>query len=95
MSGICLALFLPVHFYTLSLALAGDGSLDAMLRFGETPVVVAGLVVLVFLLALHLFGGLRLLAVELLPWSPRQKTFAAAGAAAGFLAACTFLLRGM
>ncbi len=94
-SGICLALFLPVHFYTLSLALAGDGSLDAMLRFGETPVVVAGLVVLVFLLALHLFGGLRLLAVELLPWSPRQKTLAAAGAAAGFLAACTFLLRGM
>jgi len=94
-SGILLALFLPVHFYTLSLALTRDGSLDAMLHFGETPVVVGGLVIMVFLLALHLFGGLRLLAIELLPWSPHQKTFAAAGVAAGFLAACAFLLRGI
>jgi len=47
----------------------------------------------VFLLAVHLFGGLRLLALEFLPWSNRQKTFAALALAGSFLLACLFLIR--
>ena len=35
---------------------------------------------LVFLLAVHLFGGLRLLALEFLPWRDWQKTLAASAA---------------
>lgn len=93
LSGICLALFLPVHFYVLSLALADRSSLDGVLAFGETPAVRVALSGMVLLLAVHLFGGLRLLALELLPWNPRQKTLAAAGAAAAFLLACLFLAR--
>ena len=48
---------------------------------------------LVFLLAVHVFGGLRLLALEFLPWSPRHKTMAASAVAAAFLVAGTFLLQ--
>ncbi len=91
-SGLCLALFLPVHFAVLSLALRDPAALDGFLAFAELPAVKLAEAGLVFLLAVHLFGGLRLLALEFLPWSPRQKTFAAAAAAAGFALACGYLL---
>jgi fumarate reductase subunit D len=39
-----------------------------------------------------MFSGLRLMALEWLPWSPRQKTFAASAAAAAFLISVTFFL---
>ena len=45
-----------------------------------------------FLLAVHLFGGLRLLALEFLPWSPRQKTYAAAATALSLFVAGGFLM---
>jgi fumarate reductase subunit D len=48
---------------------------------------------LVFLLAVHFFGGLRLMALEWLPWSAPQKTMAAAAVAAAFLLSTTFFLR--
>jgi fumarate reductase subunit D len=54
-----------------------------------------GFVVLVLLLAIHLFGGLRLLAIEFLPWNPRQKTLVAAAVATAFFAACVFFTRGL
>jgi len=47
---------------------------------------------LVFLLAAHFFGGLRLLALEFLPWSPRQKTLAAGAVALAFFVSTTFFL---
>jgi len=40
-----------------------------------------------------MFGGLRLLAMEWLPWSDRQKTLAAAALAVSFLISGTFLLQ--
>ncbi len=91
-SGVCLALFLPFHFYVLGLALEDGASLDGFLRWSELPLVKAAETGLVFLLAVHLFGGLRLLALEFLPWSPRQKTYAAAAAAVSFFVACGFSL---
>ncbi len=94
LSGIGLALFLPVHFYVLGLALTDPESLDGFLRWSERPLVKTAEFGLVFLLAVHLFGGLRLLALEFLPWRPYQKPFAATATAAAFLVACGFLLRG-
>ena len=48
---------------------------------------------LVLLLAVHLFGGLRLVALEWLPWTMQQKTLAALAVAALFFIAVLFILR--
>ncbi len=93
LSGLALALFLPVHLYVLALALTHPARLDAFLAFAENPVVKLMEFGLVFLLAVHFFGGLRLLALEFLPWSARQKTLAAASVAGAFLISGSFLLR--
>ena len=47
------------------------------------------------LLSVHLFGGLRLLALEFLTWRPYQKTLAATAAAAALFVALGFLLNGI
>ncbi len=91
-SGLLLALFLPAHFYVLGLALNHASELDAFLRWTEYPMVKLAEIGLVFLLAVHFFGGLRLLALELLPWSPRQKTHAALATALSFFVSGGFLL---
>ena len=82
-SGLALALFLPMHFLALGTALEGEARLGEFLRWSEQPLVVAGEWILVTLLAAHLAGGLRLLAMEFLPWREWQKTLAAV---AGFIA---------
>jgi fumarate reductase subunit D len=68
LSGIALALFLPVHFYVLGMALDAP-RLDRFLKLADLPAMKFGEWGLVMLLALHMFFGLRLLALELLPWS--------------------------
>lgn len=68
-SGLVLGLFLPAHFYVLGLALERQQQLDAFLAFAQMPVVKFGEWGLVLLLSIHMFFGLRLLALELLPWS--------------------------
>lgn len=93
LSGLGLALFLPMHFYVLSFALNQPERLDAFLRFSDDPLVKIAEFGLVFLLAVHVFGGLRLLALEFLPWSPRQKTLAASAVATAFLVAGAFFLQ--
>lgn len=92
-SGLALALFLPLHFYVLALALRQPGRLHEFLRWSEQPIVKTAEFGLVFLLAVHMFGGLRLLALEFLPWSPRQKTYAALATALAFFVSCTFFLK--
>lgn len=88
-SGIALALFLPAHFLALGTALRGDAALDGFLRWTEQPLVQAAEWGLVVLLAAHLAGGLRLLALEFLPWREWHKALAAA--AAGFALAAGLL----
>ena len=87
-----LALFLPAHFYVLGLALRDTAELDSFLQWTEIPSVKLAESGLVFLLAIHFFGGLRLLALEFLPWSPPHKTYAATAAGGAFFVACSFLL---
>jgi len=76
-SGIALALFLPLHFWTLSRAL----ELDAFLAWTQQPLVKLAEWGIVLALAAHFAGGLRVLALEFLPWQDWQKTLAAAAAA--------------
>ena len=76
-SGVVLALFLPAHFWVLGQGLAMDG----FLRWTEQPLVKAAEWGLVVLLAAHLGAGLRVLALEFLPWRDWQKSLAAAAAA--------------
>jgi fumarate reductase subunit D len=77
LSGIALALFLPLHFWALGNAL----QLDGFLAWTEQPLVKAGEWAIVIALAAHLGGGLRVLALEFLPWRDWQKSLAAAAAA--------------
>lgn len=92
-SGIALALFLPVHFWALSLALTDAAALDGFLAWTDRPLVKIAEFGLVFLLALHAFGGLRLLALEFLPWSSGQKTLAAGAVALAGLVSGVFLMQ--
>lgn len=91
-SGVVLALFLPIHFYVLSFALTQPEVLDGFLKWTDLLVFKIAEFGLVFLLAVHMFGGLRLMALEWLPWSDRQKTLAAAAVGAGFAVSCGFFL---
>ena len=93
LSGLLLALFLPLHFYLLGLAIRDTAALDGYLVLTAHPLVKFAEFGLVFLLAVHLFGGLRVLALEFLAWRDWQKTLAAAVVAGAFIIACGFLLR--
>ena len=91
-SGVALALFLPAHFLVMGLALRGEAALDGFLRWSEQPLVIGAEWILVILLAAHLAGGLRLLALELLPWRDWQKTLAAIAAAFALASGLVFAL---
>lgn len=93
LSGLALALFLPLHFWVLGMALTDTAGLDRFLAFTHNPLVKLAEFGLVFLLAVHAFGGLRLLALEFLPWSARQKSLAAGAVAVSLLVSGTFLLQ--
>ena len=97
-SGLALAVFLPAHLFVLSLAIKtgaveGGVKLDEFLQWAEQPLVKAAEVGLVVLLAAHLGGGLRILAVEFLPWRDWQKTLVAVVAAFALGTGVLFLLR--
>ena len=91
-SGLLLALFLPLHFWALGQALHGAAALDGFLRWTEQPLVKMAETGLVLLLAAHLAGGLRLLALEFLEWREWQKSLLAAAAGVSLVAAMAFLL---
>jgi fumarate reductase subunit D len=93
LSGLALAAFLPLHFLTLGLAIEGEAKLDSMLRWSEQPLVKLAETILVFLLAIHLLGGLRLLVLENLAWLDGQKRLALVAAAAAIIVAFLFLAR--
>ncbi len=91
-SGLLLALFLPAHFWALSRAIDGEAHLDTFLRWTENPLVRLAEALLVVLLATHLAGGLRLMALEFLAWRNGQKTAIALSAGFGLAFGLAFLL---
>ncbi len=93
LSGLALAVFLPLHFLALGLAIDGEAKLDAFLRWSDQPLVKFAEGGLVFLLAVHLLGGLRVLVIENFAWRDGQKELATLAAAVSALVAFIFLVR--
>ena len=92
LSGLALALFLPMHFWALGQAIQGEAKLENFLRWTDTPLVKFAEWGLVLLLAADLTGGLRLLALEFLPWRDWQKSLAAVAGGVALVAGLAFAL---
>ena len=92
LSGLALALFLPVHFWALGQALRTDAALEGFLRWTDSPMVKAAEWTLVLLLAAHAGGGLRLLALEFLRWRDWQQSLLAVAAALTVVVGLAFAL---
>jgi fumarate reductase subunit D len=92
LSGLGLALFLPVHLWALAHAIRGEASLDGFLHAVDRPLFKFGEWGLVLLLALHLGGGVRLLLIEFGSWSGLRKDLIAAAAGFGVMASLAFAL---
>ena len=92
-SGIALTVFLPLHFIALGQALTGEAALQGFLAWTDRPLVRASEIALVFLLAVHLAGGMRLLLVEWRGWRASwQPGLIAATIAFALIAALLFAL---
>ena len=74
LSGIALAIFLPIHFLVLASALNGAAALDSFLAVTRQPLVACLEVAIVVTLTLHMTLGLRVLAIEI--FDLREKTLA-------------------
>lgn len=91
-SGLVLAVFLPIHFWALGQALGGEAALDTVLRFTDRGIFKFAEWGLVVLLAVHLGCGLRVLLIEFAPWSGPRKSWIAAAAGLGIAAGLGFAL---
>lgn len=91
-SGLALALFLPLHFWLLSQALAGAAAFDGALNWVDHPGFKFAEWGLVVLLAAHLGGGVRVLMLEFLPWRDWQRALLAIAAGCTLVAGAAFAL---
>lgn len=94
LSGIGLAVFLPCHFLVLGLAIESEAALDGFLAWTDQPLVKAAETLLIVLLSVHFAGGLRLLMMEFVAWSDRQRLIISSGFAASIGVGLLFLLNG-
>lgn len=92
LSGIALALFLPLHFLALGQSLAGEAALERFIRFTDQPLFKFGEWALVVLLATHMMGGVRLLLIEFGDWSGLRKNWIAGAFGFGAVAGLAFAL---
>ena len=92
LSGLALALFLPLHFLALGLALESAGAFDSFLSVTRNPVVKILETGLVIALAAHMTLGLRVLAIESLAWRDRTVATVSACVGAALMAGLLFLL---
>ena len=77
-SGVLLACFLPFHFLALALALErlrADSTTSS--AWTERPLIQIAEAALVFLLTVHLLGGLRLLLIDTFAWRPGRRELVA------------------
>jgi len=91
-SGLVLAVFLPVHMLVLGLAIEDATRFDGFIEWTENPLVKLAETGLIILLAAHLTGGLRVLALEFLPWHDWQKTVIAITGGISLAIGLVFLL---
>ncbi len=95
-SGIVLALFLPLHFIVLGAALEGAQQLDSYLAFFDVVAAKFAEWGLVVLLAIHLFFGSRVLMLEFTKWPTRTDArtgWIVPGVVAALLVGVVFLLQ--
>ncbi len=92
LSGVLLALFLPVHFWALGHALAGEAAFNGIISWTQQPIFKIAEWGLVILLAAHLTGGLRLILIEFGPWSGQRKNWIAGGAGVALVTGLAFAL---
>jgi fumarate reductase subunit D len=91
LSGLALAIFLPFHFLALGLAISGEARLESFLRWTDQPWIKLSEGLLLGLLAVHMLGGLRLLALENLAWREGQARLALLAIAVSMIIAFVFL----
>ena len=91
-SGLALAVFLPLHFLALGLAIRGEAALDGFLRVADDAAFKLAEWGLVMLLAVHMMGGVRLLLIEFAPWSGPRKNLIALALGCGVAAGLAFAL---
>lgn len=70
-TGLALAVFLPLHFLVMG-EIDDAERFDALARYVRHPLLVVVDAGLLAALVVHLAGGLRLLALEFLPWHAAQ-----------------------
>jgi fumarate reductase subunit D len=92
LSGLALAVFLPLHFWALGQALQGAAALDRFLRFTDQALFKFGEWALVVLLALHMMGGVRLLLIEFGSASGLRKNWIAGAIGVAAAAGMAFAL---
>ena len=88
-SGLCLAVFLPAHLFVLAQLVANPSAVDRFLSWTETPLAKALETVLIALAAIHLAGGIRIVAYEFLSMDDKQNLWISASA--GFSLFCAIL----
>lgn len=94
LSGIALALFLPMHFIALGTALQGADRLESFLGLTHNGFVRTAEWGLVSALALHMVLGLRVLAIEWFATRERTALIVSACVAAALAVGLLFLLGG-
>ena len=92
LSGLALAIFLPLHFYALGLALEGE-AFAGFIAWSNQPLVKISETLMVSALAVHFAGGLRLLAVEFFGLTRAQSLWIALSLAFAVGVGVLFLMR--
>ena len=73
LTGVALAVYLLPHFMTIYNARQGPEALDSALAWYTGPLIALSEWVLIMAVAFHAFNGLRLIAMDFLDLSHRQK----------------------
>lgn len=92
LSGLALAIFLPLHFLALGLALEEE-VFAGFVAWSNQPLVKLSEALLVAALAVHLAGGLRVLAIEFAGLTRAQSLWIAGAFAFAVAMGVLFLMR--
>jgi fumarate reductase subunit D len=95
LSGIALAIFLPMHFVALGMALGGADSFQSFLGVTHNGYVRVAELGLVTALGLHMALGVRVLAIEFFAVRERGAIVVSACVAGSVAVGLLFLLNGM
>ena len=92
LSGLALAIFLPLHFLSLGLALENE-SFASLIDWTNQPLVKISEGLMVSALSVHFAGGLRILGVEFFGLARAQSLWIALAFAFGLGVGILFLMR--